>query len=156
MNGYRGAPESSVDDHVDRRTEHRDGRWPSMAAAELVAKTRRDEHADRLREGVTVGPRMETELRAESGAGDGEVSPGRHTHRNGYRARSGETRVGELERRIPRKRSGAAPSRCSRRSPAPSRSASAGMPRHQVSAGRHALDEGVGAFRCRPLQGAYP
>jgi putative transposase len=45
---------------------------------------------------------------AEIGAGRGEVSIERLTHRNGYRPRSRETRVGEIELAIPRKRSGAA------------------------------------------------
>jgi len=50
---------------------------------------------------------MEAEICAEVGAGRGEVAPElRSTHRNGYRPRPWETRVGEIELLIPRKRSG--------------------------------------------------
>ena len=157
---------------------------PSMTAAELVAKTLLDEHADVLREAVTVAVAqlMEAEISAEIGAGYGEVSPGRRTHRNGYRPRSWETRVGELELLIPRKRSGEAyfPSFLEPRR----RSEQAivavvmeayvngvatrkvdrlveqlgihGMTKDRVSALCRALDEGVEAFRSRPLEGAYP
>ncbi len=41
----------------------------------------------------------------EIGAGKGEVSPDRMTHRNGYRPRVWETRVGDVELQIPCKRS---------------------------------------------------
>jgi transposase-like protein len=48
---------------------------------------------------------MEAEVSAEIGAELGEVAPeARLTHRNGYRPRAWETRVGELELLIPRKR----------------------------------------------------
>ncbi len=83
---------------------------PSMTAAERVAKTLFDEHADMFREAVTavVAQLMEAEISAEIGAGYGEVSPDRLTHRNGYRPRPWETRVGEIELLIPRTRSGEA------------------------------------------------
>jgi len=82
----------------------------SMTTAEVVAKTLIDEHADFLRDAVALVAHqlMETEITAEIGATRGEVSPERVTHRNGYRPRSWETRVGEIELMIPRKRQGAA------------------------------------------------
>lgn len=82
----------------------------SMATSELVAKTLLDEHADILREAVAlvVAELMEAEISAQIGAARGEVSPDRRSHRNGYRPRRWETRVGELELAIPRKRSGEA------------------------------------------------
>ena len=80
----------------------------SMTTSEVVAKTMMSEHADFLRETVAVvaGELMEAEISAEIGAERGEVSPERQTHRNGYRPRLWETRVGELELAIPRKRDG--------------------------------------------------
>ncbi len=82
----------------------------SMTAGERAAKTLLDEHADVLHEAVAmvVAQLMEAEISAEIGAVHGEVSPDRLTHRNGYRPRIWETRVGELELLVPRKRSGEA------------------------------------------------
>ncbi len=157
---------------------------PSMTAAERVAKTLLDGHADILREAVTtvVAQLMEAEISAEIGAAYGEVSPDRLTHRNGYRPRPWETRVGEIELLIPRKRSGEAyfPSFLEARR----RSEQAivavvmeayvngvstrkvdrlveqlgihGMTKDRVSALCRALDSQVTAFRSRPLEGAYP
>src|SRR5947209_19801255 len=51
---------------------------------------------------------MEAEVSAEVGAELREVSDTRVTHRNGYRPRPWETRVGEIEVLIPRKRQGPA------------------------------------------------
>ena len=99
----------------------------SMTTAEVVAKTLITEHADFLRDAVALVARelMEAEISAEIGAGRGEVSAERSTHRNGYRPRAWETRVGELELLVPRKRSGDAyfPS-FSRRADPPSRRSS--------------------------------
>jgi len=77
-------------------------------SAEVVAKTLIDEHADFLRESVRVVARdlMEAEISAQIGAARGEVSDSREAHRNGYRARPWNTRVGEIELAVPRKRSG--------------------------------------------------
>ena len=82
----------------------------SMTTAEVVAKTLITEHADFLRDAVALVARelMEAEITEEIGAGRGEVSADRTTHRNGYRPRAWETRVGELELLVPRKRSGEA------------------------------------------------
>jgi putative transposase len=43
---------------------------------------------------------------AQIGAELGEVSPGRVTHRNGYRSRPWQTRAGEIELAIPKLRQG--------------------------------------------------
>jgi transposase-like protein len=45
---------------------------------------------------------MEAEVAAQIGAELGERTPERATHRNGYRPRTWDTRVGELELAIPR------------------------------------------------------
>jgi len=81
-----------------------------MTVAEVVANVLAGEHGDFVREAVAIVARelMEAEVSAEIGAGRGEVSIERLTHRNGYRPRGWETRVGEIELAIPRKRSGAA------------------------------------------------
>src|SRR5438132_8360500 len=81
-----------------------------MTAAELVAKVMAGEHGDFVREAVALIAHelMEAEVSAEVGAELGEVSPQRVTHRNGYRPRPWETRVGEIELLIPRKRTGPA------------------------------------------------
>jgi transposase-like protein len=156
----------------------------SLTTAEVVAKTLIDEHADFLREAVAMvaAQLMEAEITGEIGAGKGEVSPERVTHRNGYRPRAWETRVGEIELQIPRKRSGEAyfPSFLEPRR----RSEQAivavvmeayvngvstrkvdrlveqlgihGMPKDRVSALCRALDEQVEIFRSRPLEGTFP
>ncbi len=50
---------------------------------------------------------MEAEISAEIGAELGEVAPeARVTHRNGYRPQPWESRVGEIELLVPRKRQG--------------------------------------------------
>jgi len=81
-----------------------------MTTAEVVAKTLMDEHHDFLKEAVAmvVAQLMEGEISGEIGASRGEVSPERVTHRNGYRPRAWETRVGEIDLLVPRKRSGEA------------------------------------------------
>jgi putative transposase len=156
-----------------------------MTAAEVVEKVLRSEHADFLREAVALIARelMEAEISAEIGAELGEVAPeARTTHRNGYRSRPWETRVGELELLVPKKRTGAAyfPSFLEPRR----RSEQAivavvmeayvngvstrkvdrlveqlgiqGMGKDRVSALCRSLDEQVEAFRGRPLEGEYP
>ena len=156
----------------------------SMTTQELVRKTLLDEHGDFLREAVALvaAQLMEAEITAEIGAGRGEVSAERVTHRNGYRPRAWETRVGEIELAIPRKRSGEAyfPSFLEPRK----RSEQAivavvmeayvngvstrkvdrlveqlgihGMTKDRVSALCRALDDQVEAFRNRPLEDEHP
>jgi putative transposase len=157
----------------------------SMTVADVVAQMRDGRLEDFVREAVVLVARelMEAEVSAEVGAELGEVAPeARVTHRNGYRPRGWETRVGEIELLIPRKRSGPAyfPSFLEPRR----RSEQAivavvleayvngvstrkvdrlveqlgihGMTKDRVSALCCALDEQVEAFRSRPLEGAYP
>ena len=81
----------------------------SMTTTELVRRTLLEEHGDFLKEAVAMvaAQLMEAEISAEIGAERGELAPEtRLTHRNGYRPRAWETRVGELELLIPKKRSG--------------------------------------------------
>jgi putative transposase len=116
------------------------------------------------------------------GAELGEVAPEeRVTHRNGCRPRAWETRVGEIELLIPRKRSGPAyfPSFLEPRRRAGQALVAVvleayvngvstrkvdrlveqlgihGMTKDRVSALCRALDEQVEAFQQRPLEGAY-
>ena len=82
-----------------------------MTVADVVAQTMDGRLEDFVREAVALVARelMEAEISAEVGAGLGEVAPGvRVTHRNGYRQRGWETRVGEIELLLPKKRSGPA------------------------------------------------
>ena len=156
----------------------------SMTTAEVVAKTLIDEHHDFLKEAVALvaGQLMEAEISGEIGAARGEVSSERQTHRNGYRPRAWETRVGEIDLLVPRKRSGEAyfPSFLEPRRPAEQAIVSvvmeayvngvstrkvdrlveqlgiSGMSKDRVSALCRGLDESVAAFRGRPLEGEFP
>ncbi len=82
----------------------------SMTTPEDLVKALIEEHADFLREAVAIvaAQIMEAEISGEIVAARGVVSPERSTHRNGYRQRLWETRVGEIGLALPRKRSGAA------------------------------------------------
>ena len=155
-----------------------------MTVADVVAQVLAGEHGDFVREAVALVARelMEAEISAEVGAAHGEISAERLTHRNGYRPRGWETRVGEIELMIPRKRQGSAyfPSFLEPRR----RSEQAivavvleayvngvstrkvdrlveqlgihGMSKDRVSALCRALDEQVAVFRERELTGDYP
>jgi hypothetical protein len=70
-----------------------------MTAADVVAKVMAGEHGDFVRDAVALVARelMEAEISEEVGAERGEVSRERLSHRNGYRSRPWETRVGEIE-----------------------------------------------------------
>jgi putative transposase len=155
----------------------------SMTSAGVVAKALIEEHADFLRESVAMiaAEIMEAEIARQIGAGRGEVTEARNTHRNGYRPRPWATRVGEIELAVPRKRSGESyfPSFLEPRKR--SEKALLGvvmeayvngvstrkvdhlvselgihMSKDQVSRICGELDEQVAAFRSRPLEGAYP
>ncbi|CAN5596689.1 IS256 family transposase [soil metagenome] len=156
----------------------------SMTTAEVVAKTLIDEHSDFLREAVAMVARelMEAEIAGEIGAARGERSPERTTHRNGYRPRAWETRVGEIELAVPKKRDGSSyfPSFLEPRRPAEQAIVSVvmeayvngvstrkvdrlveqmgihGMTKDRVSEICKGLDERVRVFRERPLEGTYP
>jgi putative transposase len=155
-----------------------------MTPADVVAQVMGGEHGDVLREAVALVARalMEAEVSAQVGAEHGERSPDRVTHRNGYRPRAWETRVGEIELLIPRARSGPAyfPSfleprrRCEQAIVAVVMEAYVngvstrkvdrlveqlgiqGMDKDRVSRLCSELDEHVERFRTRPLEGAYP
>ena len=156
-----------------------------MTVADVVAQVRDGRLEDLVREAVALVVRelMEGEISSEIGAELGEVAPDvRSTHRNGYRSRAWETRVGEIELLIPKKRSGPAyfPSfleprrRCEQAIVAVVLEAYVngvstrkvdrlveqlgidGMTKDRVSALCRALDEQVELFRQRPLEGAYP
>jgi putative transposase len=155
-----------------------------MTAADVVAQVRDGRLEDFVREAVVLVARelMEAEISAEVGAELGEVAPeDRVTHRNGYRARPWETRVGEIELLVPRKRHGSyfpsflEPRRRSEQAIVAvvleayvngvstrkvdrlvERLGIEGMTKDRVSALCRNLDEQVELFRCRPLEGAYP
>jgi putative transposase len=168
---------------VKENTTMADGQ--SMTVADVVAQVRDGRLEDFVREAVALVARelMEAEISAEIGAELGEVAPERRlTHRNGYRPRGWETRVGDIDLLIPKKRQGPSyfPSFLEPRR----RSEQAiiavvleayvngvstrkvdrlveqlgidGMTKDRVSALCRALDEQVEAFRQRPLEGAYP
>ena len=63
---------------------------------------------DFLREGVRVLAQalMDAEVSAQIGAEHRQRNPERTTHRNGYRARDWDTRVGTIDLQIPRVREG--------------------------------------------------
>jgi putative transposase len=155
-----------------------------MTTADVVAKVMAGEHGDFVREAVALVARelMEAEISVEVGAELGQVSSERIAHRNGYRPRPWETRVGEIELLIPRKRQGPAyfpsflePRRRSEQAIVAvvleayvngvstrkvdrlvEQLGIAGMTKDRVSALCRALDQHVAVFRERPLEGAYP
>jgi putative transposase len=154
-----------------------------MTAAQLADKLLASEHADVLRESVAwiVAELMEAEVAARIGAEFGERTPERLAQRNGYRPRSWDTRVGDLELRIPRLRTGSYfPSFLEPRRRAEQALVAvvqeayvngvstrrvdrlveqlgvAGMSKDEVSRLCRGLDEQVRAFQERPLEGRYP
>ena len=156
---------------------------PRMTAAQLADKLLASEHADVLRESVAwiVAELMEAEVTTKIGAEFGERTPERLTQRNGYRTRSWDTRVGELELHIPRLRTGSYfPSFLEPRRRAEQALVAVvqeayvngvstrrvdrlveqlgigGMSKDQVSRLCRGLDEQVRVFRERPLEGRYP
>jgi transposase-like protein len=155
-----------------------------MTVADVVAQVRDGRLEDFVREAVAIVARelMEAEISQEVGAELGEIAPEvRATHRNGYRPRAWETRVGEIDLLIPRKRQGSyfpsflEPRRRSEQAIVAvvleayvngvstrkvdrlvEQLGVEGMTKDRVSALCRALDEQVEAFRQRPLDGAYP
>jgi putative transposase len=155
-----------------------------MTAAELAAKVMAGEHGDFVRDAVALVAHelMDAEITEQIGAGHGEPSAERVTYRNGYRPRAWETRVGEIELLIPRKRQGPAyfPSFLEPRRRAEQAIVAVvleayvngvstrkvdrlveqlgveGMTKDRVSALCRGLDEQVEIFRTRPLDGDYP
>ena len=75
---------------------------------ELLRKRGMDGEVDFLREAlqVLVAGTKDAEVSAQIGSQHGERNPDRITHRNGYRSRDWDTRVGTMELRIPKVREG--------------------------------------------------
>src|ERR1035438_2229059 len=129
-----------------------------------------------------VGPRlMELESESLCGAGHGERSDARRNHRNGYRDRDWETRAGTVELRIPKLRRGSyfpgflEPRRTAEKALTAviqeayvqgisTRSVDelvqalgmSGVSKSQVSRLCGELDERVGAFLNRQIEGDWP
>ncbi len=156
----------------------------SLTAREAASNVLAIEHADILRESVAlmVHQVMEAEIAELAGAELGERAPDRRqAHRNGYRSRRWDTRVGEIELAIPKLRTGSyLPSFLEPRRRAEQALVAVvqeayvngvstrkvdrlveqmglrGLSKDQVSRMCRGLDEQVSAFRSRPLDGAYP
>jgi putative transposase len=154
-----------------------------IGLSELLRKAMIEHDAGFLKEGVRVLSQalMEMEVEEHVGAGRHERSAGRSGHRNGYRERSWDTRVGTVELKVPRVRDGSYfPSlleprrRAERALSAVVQEAyvhgvstrkvddlvkalgMAGIGKSQVSRLCEELDEEVARFRDRPLDGPYP
>jgi transposase-like protein len=153
-----------------------------MTAEQVVSYLLEEQGLDFLRESLTwvVQQLMEAEVSELIGAGHGERSEERLTHRNGYRPRRWDTRAGELELAIPKIRRGSyfpsflEPRRRSeqalvsviqqayvcgvstRKVDQLVESLGLRVSRSEVSRVCAGLDEQVEAFRTRPLEGRYP
>jgi hypothetical protein len=156
---------------------------PTIALLEYLRNTGTDLDGDFLRESIALLTRllMEAEVSEQIGVERYEHSDDRLGHRNGYRERSWETRVGDIPVWIPKLRRGSYfPSfleprrRAERALIAVIQSAYvegvstrkvddlvqalglAGVDKSKVSRICKELDEAVTAFRNRPLEEAYP
>ncbi len=156
------------------------------AIAELkqyLTKIGIEDDADFLREGIQLLTQMlmEAEVEQQVGAGKHERTPERSNYRNGYRERTWQTRVGEIELAIPKLRKGSYfPSLLEPRRPTEkallavvqeaylkgvsTRKVDAlvkalgltGIDKSRVSRICKELDQAVDQFRSRPLQISYP
>ena len=153
---------------------------PTMALAELAEK---GADADLLREMIQYVAQRMMEMDAESlcAAAYGERSPERLNSRNGYRERLWETRAGSVDLKIPKLRSGSyfpgflEPRRTAEKALAAviqeayvhgvsTRSVDelvramgmSGISKSQVSRLCAEIDERVGAFLNRPIEGDWP
>lgn len=81
---------------------------PTIALKEYLINIGLNEDADFLKEGLQLLSQMLMELEVEqkTGAGKHERTKERRNYRNGYRPRTWETRVGEIELNIPKLRKG--------------------------------------------------
>lgn len=156
---------------------------PTIALKEYLINIGLDEDADFLRQGVELLSQMLMELEVEQqiGAGKHERTPERSNYRNGYRERTWETRVGEIDLAIPKLRWGTYfPSLLDPRRPAEkalltviqeaylkgvsTRKVDAlvkalglsGIDKSKVSRICKELDQAVTEFRNRKLQSSYP
>ena len=156
---------------------------PTIAFLEYLRNTGMDLDGDFLRESIALLTRllMEAEVSEQIGAERYERSDDRLDHRNGYRERNWETRVGDIAVRIPKLRRGSYfPSfleprrRAERALIAVIQSAYVqgvstrkvddlvqalglgGVDKSKVSRMCKELDEAVTAFRNRPLEKEYP
>src|SRR3954469_14038164 len=154
-----------------------------MTIEEVVKDVMVREHGDFLRAAVEAvcAELMEGEVAGQIGAELGERRPDdRATHRNGYRPRRWDTRVGEIELQIPKIRQGSyfpsllQPRKRSeqalvsvvqqayvwgvstRRVDQLVESLGLRISKSEVSRIAGLLDEQVQAFRGRPLEGRYP
>src|SRR5215217_3091088 len=154
-----------------------------IGLSELLRKAMIEQDAGFLKEGVRVLSQalMEMEVEEHVGASRHERSPGRVGHRNGYRERTWDTRVGAIELKVPRVRDGSYfPSLLEPRRRAERALAAVvqeayvhgvstrevdelvkalgmgGISKSRVSELCEELDEEVERFRNRPLEGAYP
>jgi putative transposase len=154
-----------------------------MALAELLRKAGLERDADFLREGVRAVTEalMDLEVTQHVGAERHERTPDRTGYRNGYRERAWDTRVGSVELQVPRVRDGSYfPSLLEPRRRAERALVSVvqeayvqgvstrrvddlvqalglqGISKSQVSRLCQELDQEVGRFRARKLEGPYP
>ena len=155
----------------------------TIALAEYLRKMGVEEDSNFLREGIALLLQllMEVQVSTQVGAERYERTESRQGYRNGYRDRSWETRVGEIPLQIPKLRSGSYfPSFLEPRRPAERALLAViqsayvagvstrkvdelvqslgltGIDKSKVSRICKGLDEGVTAFRNRPLEVAYP
>jgi putative transposase len=152
----------------------------TMALLDLITKTQdRDFVRDLL--GYAAERLMEIEVEGRTGAAKGERSPERLAQRNGYRSRRWDTRLGEIELKIPKLRKGSyfpaflEPRRTAERALAAviqeayvhgisTRAVDdlvqamglSGLSKSEVSRLCAELDEKVEAFLERPIEGEWP
>src|SRR4030065_1129562 len=81
---------------------------PSVALKQYLSNIGLDGDVDFLRDSIQLMTQMLIEREAEEkiGAEKHERTPKRSNHRNGYRPRTWETRVGEIDLQIPKLRKG--------------------------------------------------
>ena len=156
---------------------------PTIALKQYLSNIGLDGDNDFLRDSVRLLTQMLIELEAKEkiGAEKHERTPERSNHRNGYRQRNWETRVGEIDLRIPKLRKGSyfpsllQPRRRTEKAllavvqqayveGVSTRKVDdllkalglTGIDKSKVSRICKELDELVEQFRNRPLEGAYP